>query len=461
MTTINNSDLSVGTESQYSVLSHEQQGGNFLSFLFGDDGKYATKLALAAFKDKQQNVGGYIVKNALENSYTLDFSKIDSSSRNLLHYLVELGCVDTLSKVLEKTNAKKYINKKDSAGNTPAHCALYNDLDSIVKLLETNGADLTIKNNEGYRIVSQNVPTLGNSHFVKQDIKSSPSDIFIKITSLPSEDKSDLGEIESRLNKIVQQFVTKTETDPADTLNFDKLDLETIASQKRSSLPSRVPVVTISETSSQVNDTEVLNNIMNQLNNPMRSQYGGAKKKKTSGSRKMVTYSEVSIGGSSEDDSENSDESDDDEFSDDSEFSGLRRLGRAIEKNASSDLHEASLKRIAEITGLDMKEDIIKIKAIKAIIYDAIKKEKPELSNSDKATELQSRASDEDIVKKILKNKDELEKMIKIIEERQSMKQSSNSNSSSEGGIRRIGDIILSDTVTSDFSNSSSDMSEQ
>ena len=68
MTTMNNSDLSIGTESQYSTASNQQEGGGVLSFLFGDDGKYATKLALCAFTDGKPLVAHYIINNALSNS---------------------------------------------------------------------------------------------------------------------------------------------------------------------------------------------------------------------------------------------------------------------------------------------------------------------------------------------------------------------------------------------------------
>jgi len=105
-----------------------------------------------------------------------------------------------------------------------------------------------------------------------------------------------------------------------------------------------------------------------------------------------------------------------------------------------------------EILEVDEKE----ARAYKAILYEAIKKEKEQLSNYDKAMELERQASDSAVLKKITKS--EVKKMMKTIEEKHSMKNSSSTDSASsveKGNRFRIENIALSDTLTS--SNDSSD----
>ena len=80
--------------------------------------------------------------------------------------------------------------------------------------------------------------------------------------------------------------------------------------------------------------------------------------------------------------------------------------------------------RIKELLGVD--ED--KARVYKAIIYDSIKKQKPELNNYDRAVELEKLASDEDYLSKI--SKSSISKMEKIIKERKQMKQTSTSATS-------------------------------
>ena len=76
-------NLTFGTESQYSGVSNNQSGGDLFASLFGgsDKGSYATELALDAYCNRNPNVGCYAIKNALRNSYNLDYSAKSTGSK--------------------------------------------------------------------------------------------------------------------------------------------------------------------------------------------------------------------------------------------------------------------------------------------------------------------------------------------------------------------------------------------
>jgi hypothetical protein len=149
-------------------------------------------------------------------------------------------------------------------------------------------------------------------------------------------------------------------------------------------------------------------------------QLGGVKHKKITGTRNMITYSEhVS------NDTYGGDSVDDDEESYDSKYSTLSSIARVV-TNQSSDAHRRSVERIKEI----LKVDDVEARAYKAILYEEIKKEGNK-SNYDKAMELEKRASNESILKKI--SKKDVANMIKLIDDKYKLKQtSSESNRSSE-----------------------------
>lgn len=428
-----NSSVSVGTESQYSATSPDQfdgstfqNGGGVFSFLFGSEkGSYATELALRAFNDKAPHVGCYIVKDSLDKSKnaSLDYSKQDKHNRSLLHFLVLYSAYSSDAKqllldVLEQTNAKNYINLQDNKKNTCTHYAMYTEAEDVVKLLAEYGADLTIRNAEGLYIKLEEVP-----------IKVNPSDIFVKLTSTCNK-KNKKGEtssvstlfstnkassVEERLDDIVKKVLKKqhVNTDETDTINFqrDNLSDDTFKAPK-------------SESDNQNTSTvDILNMIMEEFKegNQNGTQAGGAKKKgkkntskqSVTGKRKMVTYSEISVGGGSE-----TDLSDVDSDLNDSDIKKLHEMARAV-NNKASDAHATAVLRIKEILGLEDDE----ARAVKAILYDKVKKEHAELTNLDKAMELEKLASDKSVLKAIKKS--DIKKMAEIIKAKHSEKENS------------------------------------
>lgn len=466
---MNNLSISIGTESQYSATSSQQfeesafkqEGAGIFSFLFGSEkGIYATELVLRTFNDKIPQMACYIINDSLkeENKVGLNYAKQDSNGRTILHFLVLYSgqspdAKQILINVLNKTDAKKSLNIQDAKKNTCAHYAMYLELDDIVKHLTDCGADLTIKNNEGLYI-----------KLIQTPVKAEPSDIFVKLTTSNCSDtkqnKSNSAYSESvnnRLNNIVQTFVNAQQRDSdADTIKFNKDRLSDTAGS------FKIPHNTDARSAEAELDTDkVMNMILKEFEASDPAQRGGSKKKttknmgkskkngKVTGKRKMITYSEMSFGGGSSSASEDPDNSD---FNNER----LHDIARAV-NNKANEAHLNAIQRIKEILKLEDDE----AKAVKAILYDKIKKEKNELTYLDRAVELEKMASDESVLKAIKKSS--IKKMVETIKQVRSDKEKLSSTSSerptekSDKKKKRSQGRVLSYETSIDDSSSSSD----
>jgi len=453
------STMSIGTESNLSESSYENQnGGNIFSYLFGSDkSTYISDILFDAFESNNPEAAAFILRNAITKKYDIDFSKKSETSKTILHYLVLYSnyvseIKQLLIDMLQSTDIKKYINQTDAKGNTVGHYALYLNMEDVLELLIQYGVDLTIKNNSGYNI----------SPITSKSSLSEPSDIFQKIIKKSSEieesdDNDDSKIINSKsckntksdnsvqLLKIIRRFIPESVTS---TIGFDS-DVSESASVK--SLPNILSPTSpdISEksqqiflsptspdvskksesnflsTTSDVITDDIVNILLNEFNTKENKteQLGG--KGNRNGKRRIANYSETYV---------------DTDSSSEGELSGLYKMARAIE-NKSSEAHKNAVERIKEL--LKVSED--EAKAYKAIIYDMIKNEQPELSNYDRAMELEKRASDEKVLKKI--NKSDVKQMMKNIEQRKLEKSSSVSSSSTSS-------TTSSSSTTSDTTDS-------
>lgn len=501
---MNNLSMSVGTESNLATSSQyfeenqlKQEGGGIFSFLFDSEkGNYATYLALKAFDDRFPEISCYIIKDSLEKSsdVKLNYSKQNNNKRSLLHFIVYY-CKEMpefknlLNKILTNTDAKQYINIQDSKGNTCAHYALNQELFDIVNLLEKNGADLSIRNNDGLYIKYESEP-----------VKLEPNDIFVKITNSNSKKSNSNNKINNnvilndstealnnRLANIVEKFVdinNKNVVSDINTINFTDAFTDAQIDSK-----SGTKSGTKSDTKSDLDTDGVITMLMREFksngqentnNENKRSnsnyyvdnnsnifekidQFGGAKKKNQNffGKRKMITYSEMSFGGSNHSNSDSSyeiNENFDDMDIMDSDFdsnSSLKGLARSV-NNKATEAHTNSFLRIKEI----MKTEDEDTRAIKAILYKEIKEKKPELvSNYDRALELEKMASDESILKSITKSA--INKMKEKLKEKYSEKQNSSSDKKNKKKPRELSRAVPYNGDDSSSSSSNERMLER
>ena len=465
----NNNFLSIGSESQYSATSELQSGGGIMNLLFGSgSGDYATQLILDAFKNQYPQIAYFIINHGLNNSIKIDFSKCDNNKQTILHHIVSYSKIpimkDLLSVILLNTDAKNYINMQDNDGNTVVHIAAKDGLDMVIDELVKYGANLSIANNSGKMI------------HMKEDndvqIVNNIPDIFIKITDQKSPQIS--NDLNDRLDKLLQPLLAKTDSDISfrrtDALrdisdhpfvnnlyksniisdNLSSVNTDDVLNQIISGNQQNKPNM-FSDDLTSVNSDDILNQIMsgNQqkksnntasidsddiLNQILMEQTGGSHKT-IKGKRTAITYSEDTLSNLSGGSDDNID--DDGEF-DDADFSELSSIARAVE-NQATEAHKRSVKRIMEILHIDE----IEARAYKSLLYDIVKKELPN-SNYDRAVELEKRAANKDILEKI--SKKDVKDRIKLIDEKYKMKESSQSNSSSEPIKRKNKRIVLSDS---------------
>ena len=395
--------LKIDTETP--VTPFQSGGGGVFSYLFGSDkGETTTDLLFDAFDETRLEPVVFLLTNALDKKYELNYSKKSSSDKTILHYLIiysNFFCSvkQLLYKFFKETNIKDSINEYDGKGNTAGHYALYFDMNDVLDMLVKYGLDLSLKNCNGHSIdIAESDETDAVS--IVSIAKSKPSVIFQKILDQESQrenlSSSSSSNFEScKSKRSVANLVTQYVPDhSADTLGFV--------------YDSDVDGMTESAVLTKQSDSAI-NVLLSTLNrNPIKSDkivvLSGGKKQRGTRNLSRVTNLSDSDSGSS---------------------NSLFRMANEFENKASK-AHENAVNRIKEI----LKVNDIEAKAYKAILYETIKKEQPELSNYDRAMELEKRASNEDNLNNV--NKTQLKEMIKIIEKRMVERESKLSSNSSE-----------------------------
>ena len=123
---------SVGTEnSENETLQNQhQQGGGFLSFLYGSDNETnanVTELILCALKKGKIEVADFL----LETKFTPDLSVVTENGDNLMHLLTKAANKSNnirkaLYQLITNSNFNELLNKPNKQGDTPLHVAVKN-----------------------------------------------------------------------------------------------------------------------------------------------------------------------------------------------------------------------------------------------------------------------------------------------------------------------------------------------
>jgi hypothetical protein len=395
-------------ETETSVTPY-QTGGGVFSYLFGSDkGETTTELLFDAFEETRIEPVLFLLNNSLDKKYNLNYSKKSSSDKTILHYLIiysNFFCSvkQLLFRFFNETNIKDSINEYDGKGNTAGHYALYFEMTDILDMLVKCGLDLSLKNCNGHSIdIVESDDDYEDGVSIVSISKSKPSATFQKILdqesnkdySSSSNSSSELDSCRSRSAKSVASIVTNYIPQQSNTLDFvydSELDELIEPSYVKKDLPRRSNSAVSILLDTLNKHTSVPDKIV---------MLTGGKK-----SKKINKLSESS------------------ELSQSTTDMSLFRMANEFENKASK-AHENAVNRIKEILKVSDSE----AKAYKAILYETIKKEQPELSNYDRAMELEKRASNVDELNNV--NKTQLKEMIKIIEKRMAEKELKLSESS-------------------------------
>ena len=432
------SSVSIGTELN-STTENNQSGGGWLTSLFGStSASCASEWALHAFNDNLPQVACYILSHELFKSQSSDCSLKDKFGRSILHHLI-VCCKDhveakqVLLSVLNTKDAKKNLNVQDVKLNTPSHYAMYLQQYDILELLENLGADLTLKNKDGLSIAPKQHST--SSHLTND----SRASVFMTLTapktsescrksgkkSLSDDDDDDDDDVgnevysekdDEKLSNIIKTLFKVKEIKPVSDLDTIGFTFSESSARKPVGNRARIPVLSEEHNMLESADSvDVLNAIMREFRNANGAevhQLGGGKKQDNNGTRKMITYSEMSTNASDTNTSYTS-------------IGGSPSLSRQDDR--ASDAHKNSIVKIKEI--LNVSDD--EARAYKALLWDQIKKENENMTNLDKSMELEKRASDSKVLESFDKNY--VVNMMTVIKKKyEEKKLSSNTSNSSK-----------------------------
>jgi hypothetical protein len=394
----------------YSTTSSDiHMGGGLINMVCGDTIN-GTKMLLEALKN-DINAVLYIVKYLRQTNVSIDTSLYDTKKKNVLHYLAEKSANNESLKIaiqIVLSMDVKGINAQDCDGNTPAHLALEQQSHSIVELLEKYGANLSITNKKGIKIIPdfQQVSVAELQESENREGLEEPEDNAVKFQKLTDND--------TKLSNIIEEYARRQQNVANSTIiDFDQ---QTDLPNK----PAQQGIDVAQINTDTVDSVSLLRNVLNRFN--PQYQQGGSQ---SNGTRKISSYSEVSphYGGSAY------------ESEDDSEVNNVVRMGlmsreqsseQLQKKEESANAHKQAIEKIKQILNVDQ----ITARAYKAIIYSKIGEENKEMQNYDKAMELLVKASDSTYLSDI--SEKEVKRMVKIIQEKDELRSANTSLSESE-----------------------------
>jgi hypothetical protein len=474
-----------------------QNGGGIIDSLFGKN--ELSTLLLETFTDGRPDIACYLL--CKQKKCKCDITDVDNTGRNLLHYLTIYASygnmvihIGNLIRNCLKAKLKKALKCKDKLGNTPLHYATDLGFNNLVKLYIENGADPSIRNNNGEYVMEDksqkqcnqelNQPidvsiivaspqpgevlfspteSFNTDHFIREvenvmDTKNNKQLSNNEYKDLVNLVENEMNEINENINNsidettiltedIIKQIITKT----------DKLTQPDIKEEKKNI---------------DVELSEILNRVKN--NNSVLTgsteltdfiQKGGVKKSKKKstkkstkseknlgrlvvGERRLTTYTEMTVSDKSISYDKDTDTDTNTEevnlnravASDDSDISDIaRQISRQ-----SSDIHERAVMKIIELLKLDKnnEKDITNARNYKAAIYRMVKEKNPLLNNFDRAVEMEK-----SITKEVLKSID-IDKVTKEIEQHKTEKTISDTNSSTNSSTKSSTISSKSDSET-------------
>lgn len=130
-----------------SLKNHNLQTAGFL---FGLDGCSKNNgIFLKAYRKGEFES----LKFMLDNDMISDFSHSDSYGNNILHYAVVNEDAEFITYLLDHVkNSPKVINHANNKGDTPLHVAVKRGFTDIGDILINRGADMSIKNKDGFYV---------------------------------------------------------------------------------------------------------------------------------------------------------------------------------------------------------------------------------------------------------------------------------------------------------------------
>ena len=478
--TINNlNEISLSPNS-YDWRNDNQIGGFFWSQNAGvSNTKDVSEAALelAREKDFPTLVKGYIDKGIINN-----YAAKDENGNTILHYMISdpNHDINSIKKILEKTDAQSIINVQNNEGDTPLILAVKSGDNELSKYLVSKGADKNIKNNQGFHVdseteIPENMKDNEDNISVQRCPLSVNNGTYMKRTSdifITDSTNEDLDEVVKRLfqrsnSKSMVNQTSEPESLGTDTQNFasnlaDRYQqpINVMNEDNTDELIKKIDQQTLNNhqvggcgchDASKNDDT--LSNIKNFIKG---SQVGGrssSNRKTIKGLRRQNRNQEID-----EDDMEENYNSRMNRGRQARNISRQDELSRLVE-NQAKEIHERVIKKILSLLSDNEKELGVEptqdnAVAIKSIIWEQTKERNPSIkSNFDLSVEMEKLAN-LDTIKSIKKNqlKEKKEKIKQHYEEKANRRASLAKNKSKRRP-RKQTDATISGTSSDEVSN--------
>ena len=177
-----------------------------------------TKILLECFGDERPDIVCYLLCKL--DRKPEDITKCDENDRNLLHYMTLFAShgnmVIHLGKMIKDScnpALKSAINMQDKKGNTSTHYAAALGFNSLVKLYIDKGADLSLVNKSGEKVVEDNTEDTDNNldipTIVSVVIKEEPQSFTFRRDMINSDSNTEINRVENRKIDEPESFTFK------------------------------------------------------------------------------------------------------------------------------------------------------------------------------------------------------------------------------------------------------------
>ena len=336
----------------------------------------------------------------------IDFNMVNKNGNgmNILHLLsISKDYKNSLKKILENTvvdnknNLKNALNEVDNDGKKPTFYMLNNGYNDLIDLSRNKGADTSqVAPNVGIHTdydTEQHVTTPVNNKNVTTPVNN--KNVTQKATDFVN---SVIGKTKDYVKTINNAQPLKSDdsifnkaSNKEPTADNDSMSGGYMSESLKNILKQFNSVKNTADTANDDGDEYNSQQILDMLTNATHQQGGKKqlKKSEASGRRHVNTNSEVIYYGGKKDHMDSD------------------RLSRSVD-NKSTQLHEASLEKINKLVAelepkLSKEQRDLRSRAYKGILYAQVKAANPNMSNLEKAQELEKQVT-EDNIKKIKKN---------------------------------------------------------
>lgn len=410
-------DLSIGTEFSFdadTIASIQPQNGGGLRNFFERLNPFKTSNSnndnkvLEAFAKGNISDAGVAIKLGFVNNYCAK----DGNGKTIFKHIIENynsfpNKEELLAAIFASNNVESFINERDNKGDAPLHAAVKSGKNDLAEKLIANGADKTLQNNEGVSVISEDSATSAGPN-----ITSIPPFIPINTSGQSNSDKN----ISSLIAALKKPKNIAPESELTD-LGSDILltSTQTAGTATSMTIPSNTEDFVKSLVKAYSNKSQ------NTSNNIMNGGKLSIIESMIAGKRKMRTNRKISKKTSKRSMKREAVPS---EITDSVVSGAENELARLI-KSQATDIHERVVKTIMDLLNVDEA----KASAYKAILYRKVQKEHPNLSNLDRALEMQKEATKENLEQ--IDNK-EVNEMVSIIEKKRSERASTGPKNNAE-----------------------------